>query len=308
MVLEFAVGVVILVAIVAVFGVNGYITAFRSVNLFWFLMSCVPAFLIRAITAFQVYYICAKTDVDLSFKDSLFISNWGSIIGFFSTATDLLYTMEATKNYGHTDRSTTLNRLGFMYSVGTIVTVFGVYLGLMYVGTKVDSILLYPLTVLAYVMLLCAILFIIFTIGPSQVGGLKHRILEKMPSFFSKILSDDLNNFKKGALVLLTSSTLNWLIKTVEWIFLGLALNISLPFLFCFSIFFLVDLARQVPFIPTSIGLLDIVTAVGLATAGMTIPVGLAFAMLNRCNNLIANGFAFFQPKYVASIIDHIGD
>jgi uncharacterized protein (TIRG00374 family) len=306
---QFALGIIILLAVILYFGGADYVQVFSNVSIFWFAMACIPAFVIQAITAFQQYYICKTTGIPFKFKDSLFISNWGGLIGFFNAGLDFLYTLESVKNYGSTDRTTALNRLGFMYSVGTVVTVLGVFLGVFYFGNYLStSFVYYPLMALSIVMLVCAIGFLAFLIGPQWVMNIKHRLFKVaiLNKVFGKLLSDDLVTKRKEAVVLFCSSLLNWVVKALEWVFLSYAVGAPLPFWFCFSIFFIVDLSRQVPFVPTNFGVNDIVTALGLSTAGMSVAAGLVFAMLNRLDNVVSNSFAIISPSHLTSVFSKL--
>lgn len=309
LIIQFVVGSLILAGVIYYFGINNYISILSTVNIWWFLLACIPAFLISFVTAFQVWYICTRSGLKFRFIDSLFISNWGGLIQFFNAGLDLLYTIEATKNYAHTDRTTVLNRLSFMYSIGSIITVIGFSLGIYYIGSGISSGLSVWLSISAYILLILSVLFIVFAIGPIQVRRIKHYLFKRsklLNKLFGKLMSDELVTFRKQSLILLISGILNWVFKAFEWVFLAYALGFSLPFLFCFLVFFVVDLARQVPFVPTNMGLLDVVTAIGLSTGGMTLAAGLVFAMINRFDNIIANAFVFAFPKYITSVFENL--
>ncbi|MEM2970798.1 MAG: lysylphosphatidylglycerol synthase domain-containing protein [Candidatus Bathyarchaeia archaeon] len=313
-VLQFIFGIAILALIVWYFGAENYFKVLSSTNIFWLLIACIPFALVQLNISYQFYRLYRKSGFKLTFIDSLMITCWGSFIGMINQAALILFKIEALHKASGEDRLTCVNRFGFLHSVGSLLTVIGAFLGLWTIGSFIDPSVAVYLQAFALILLTCAVGFILLIVPSTPLLGFKNAVLKRLPSFLrnalGKVVSSDIPTSKFEAAVIFGLSIVTWILKSFEWTLIFHAINPEdfafspQLFFFCFSIFFLLDIARQMPFIPTNIGIYDLVIAAGFSATGVAGgPIGLVFAMLTRFTCVVGSGWAFIQPHYILKVL-----
>jgi uncharacterized membrane protein YbhN (UPF0104 family) len=313
LVLQFVFGIALLIAIIWYFGVQNYFDVLSHTNIFWLLIACVPFALVQFNVSYQFYRLYRKSGFKLSFLDSLMITCWGAFISLINQAALILFKIEALHKASGEDRLTCLNRFGLLHSVGSLLTVVGAFLGLWVIGSFIDPSVAVYLQAFAVILLVCAVGFILLIIPSTPLLGFKNAVLNRLPSFLrkalSKVVSSEIPTPKSEVAIIFGLSIVNWILKSFEWTFLFHAIKAdAFPispqlFFFCFSVFFLLDLARQMPFIPTNIGIYDLVVAAGFSATGLDVSIGLVFAMLTRFTCIVGSGWAFIQPDYILKVL-----
>lgn len=91
--------------------------------------------------------------------------------------------------------------------------------------------------------------------------------------------------FKSKFFEIALASIFCWLLRGLEWTFLGMALGINVPFYIFFILHPLLTAVRFLPLTPSSLGVFEIALIWGFASFGVMPEVSFAFGLLDRVDN-----------------------
>lgn len=119
------------------------------------------------------------------------------------------------------------------------------------------------------------------------------KVIYKIPFIGRKLLElllllkEESHKLRGGFWILGGVSFLGWILRGVEWMFIGWAVGISLPFLVFLALHPIVTSARLVPFVPGGFGVFEGAVIFTFSYFGFGAEQALLFAFLDRIDNII---------------------
>ena len=304
------VGLALLCYTVTIFGVDNYLKLFSGLSIPILFVCCITVFLDVVFVSIRVCKIFRAAGVKLGFYDSLWINLWGNLVSIFQKGLGLILTIDSISLRTKTSRSDTTSRFSIYYAVDMIVRVFATALGLLVFYPFIPSIYISVFMLFIIGLLVASILVFLAAFGNINIKNLFNTLTAEIPIINGIVKSLTVVNVDKARSTLpfmFFVSCLSWLITGVEWTLISYAVGYPLSFTFCLLSCSVLSLARLTPFIPTGLGVFDTIMALGFGLANLPSTLGLAFAMIDRLDDVIIYSFALIKPSYLRFINNNEG-
>jgi uncharacterized membrane protein YbhN (UPF0104 family) len=174
-------------------------------------------------------------------------------------------------------------------------------MGLYIIGDILPADYLLSIQILIVLVSVFSVAFLTVSFS-SRAQQFKTKILSRnnIGRKISGILGAKTYDLKKDALIILILTIGAWVAEAVSWIIQSYAIGFPIPFYFAFGIFYIVGMLKAIPF--ASIGVYDLLMAVGYTIIGGTAIIGLIFAMVDRLSWITVNAVAVTKPRYISVI------
>lgn len=171
-----------------------------------------------------------------------------------------------------------------------ILKVVGGFFGIMLLvsSTEMDRGVLISLSLAGILCLVVGSMMVVTMWSNERIFS---NLLSRIP-FFGKFQENYMQlkgrslEIKSSAHVIVAISIICWLILGLQWLFIGKALGIDLPFYVYFLLHPLITLLAFVPLTPSGIGVMEGGAAAVFYLLGLGSAVGLAFSLLVRVNSI----------------------
>ena len=293
-------GIAFLIGTLYYFGFQNYVIGFEHINYPLLSLTILTDLAIQIAISYKLYYLLKK-DAPTQFKDCMYVSMWGTLIGSIIKGGGIVYMIEALHKTSNLPRETVANKVSFMYAVGLIVNVVGCIFGLYIIGDVLPHTYLLFIQIAIVVVAVFSGLFLLISFS-NRAQQLKTKLLSrnKVGRIISGYLGTKTYSFKKDALVILVLTIGAWIAEAISWIIQSYAIGFPIPFFFAFGVFYIVGMIKAIPL--ASIGIYDLLMAVGYTIIGGTAIIGLIFAMVDRLSWTLVNAIAVTKPKYISVI------
>lgn len=94
-------------------------------------------------------------------------------------------------------------------------------------------------------------------------------------------------------------SILGWIVRGVEWSFIGWACNINLPFYFFFLLHPLLTSIRYLPITPAGLGIFEGITLLGFSIFGVPRENALLLSLFDRIDNMLVDWIALKEMRHL---------
>lgn len=196
-----------------------------------------------------------------------------------------------------------LSTIGTIEAIELIVKASTACLGLSLIVyfTRTQVLVLLGLIGIAVILAMsCIFLFLCW----KEVESL-NRLVEKVP-FFGKRVMVLIKGFKSTSVALKSKSSfiasfsiLGWLIRGIEWTFIGLACGINLPFIIFLLLHPILTAIRYLPLTPAGIGMFEGITLLGFSVFGIPLENALLLSFFDRIDNVVVDLIAIKEFKYL---------
>ncbi len=302
--LKLVLGVILLVLILLMVDIPTLVDAILRIDPKFLALSVCTYLILNLVLSFRLYRSLKALGYGLSFGETfwahLFGMLWSNVtpgrVGYVAS-TQVLHKKSGVPVLG------SLSCIGVIESLELIVKAVGALSGLALVIVAAASPLVAQLGVIGIVIaLFMSVTYLILCWTDSKT---MNRLVERFPVYGKKLM-ELVKEFKSASKALKARSTfiigisvVGWLLRGVEWTFIGYACGFSLPFSTYLALHPLLTTVRFVPVTVAGLGMFEGITILGLSFFGVSPETALVFSLLDRVDNVIVDIFATKEIKKI---------
>lgn len=293
-ILKIIVGLVLLSATLLWVGVESFFTTLSSINVFWFMISVGVYFILASVWALKWYLTFNLASIKISFSESWWINAWSMLGNIFQQSVGFVTGVYTARNVTGANVVSSTGCLLLIQGVEVLLRACLTVVAVIYFGT-IFSLSSWQILLVAAMGLL-PLTFISFMFNPES------RLLKILPTrlrdLARKLLGSVSQIGMRGILTLFETTILGWIVRSIEWFTLSMAVNYPLPLFVCFILNSPILFVKLVP-VPMALGVYDFSVSYLLSFFGMPLSSGVVFAMLDRFDDVFIGLLAVFKMDYL---------
>ena len=301
-VLKLIIGLILLILVFQAIDIPSLIGAIVRVDIRFLILAVSMYFTQNLVLSFRLYKCLNSIGHTVTWRETfwshLFGMLWSNVTPGRAGYVVLTYQLSKKKNIPVPE---SLSCLGTIESIELIVKAAAGSIGLVFLIFSTDN----PTFVLLGSMGILVILFMSFTflVLCWTDAKLLNKIVRAFPFFGEKVL-ELVEKFKSASQVLKSKapfiasiSLIGWLIRGLEWTFIGYACHIDLPFLVFLMLHPLLTAVRYVPLTPAGIGMFEGITLLGFSLFGVPSENAFLLSVFDRVDNIVIDIVAIKEMR-----------
>ena len=287
-ILQAIIGFALIIAILFFISAQQLLTILFSIDLWFFFLALFCYFLNNVLMIFRLKRLLAHQGQKLRFKFVFWAHMAGMALSDFTPLrSGYLYTAQALRKKGvPLETGTATITSTYIYDL-----LFKVSVALLGIAYLYASILSQQITYsLAFTILLVALIFVAYFIVLYPPGPIKGFIAKW--SVGRKILDigDEGRKIQKFFPMILSISFMGWLLRGLQWLFIGFSLHLSFNSLLdAFFLSPLLTLFSLIPLTPAGIGIQETAIIAFFSLIGIPVALAASFAFLVRGSEILVD-------------------
>jgi uncharacterized membrane protein YbhN (UPF0104 family) len=312
-------GILILAYVIYSTGVENIFEAILQIKVEFLALAIFFYFLLDLVLSHRVYLTLKWLDYDVKWKDVFWSHLFGMFLSNFTPGrVGYVGITQNLKKKLDVPISKSMSAIGIIQSIDFLVKSFGALLGILFIvgvigNGQISNLEMGGFSISGNDVINLGLIgvLVVFVLGVSFLimmwmeVDFAINLVKKIPflgSFFSGFIDDMKSPSIKlrGKSHIMTGyGILSWIIRGFEWMAIGYACNMFLPFMTFFLLHPLLTSIRYVPATPAGIGLFEGVTLVGFSIFGIPPANALLFSFFDRIDNVVVDSFALREFKYI---------
>jgi len=284
--------------------INKLLLEATKINLLFLAMAILAYLCLDIFGAIRFYYSVRWVGYKISFKESfwthIYGMLWSNITPGRAGYVSVIHNLKKKTNLPYSEG---LGLVGLVNSTDFLMKAIGAFLALLFVFFyfgKGEIIFFGALSIIFVTILPLGFIAILW-----KRVSLIEKIINSIP-FFGKKLNETIESMRtpfsriKNKLPhLMLFAFCFWVIRGIEWTFIGKASNIELPFIIFFLLHPLLTTIRLVPITPAGLGLFEGAVILGFSLFGVPPENAILLSFLDRLDNIFVDIFSLRELKKI---------
>jgi len=296
------IGLGVLYWTISIYGVENYVDIFIKASPLLLLLAVIFPALEELSASFQLHEIYRSTNIKISFKDMFWINQWGSFLGDIQKGVGVLVAIDSISLKSGISHVESTTRYSLYYATNIVIRAFATTVGLIYFMNILPSDYKSLSIIVIIIFSILSVGLVATVFGSKSIKLLITSTLGKVPLIgivINNMVKIEVHETKLVIFKLFILGLFNWTFASLQWYVISYAIGYPLDYWFCMSAISILSLPKLIPFIPSALGVYDVVIMAGLGTVSVPAFAGLSFAMIERITDIVSNSIAVLKPEYL---------
>lgn len=302
--IQLTIGVILLIIIGFYAGIQNLFPIFRSLDIKYIILTLIAYFIMNVIFAFRLKRVIRISGKHVRLSPLLLIQYGGMLASDFTPARSGYLTVPLMLDSEGVPVHIGLSSILGIQSIEFLVKMVGGVIAMGYLVSRVEvSREILIISIIGMVLMCIGSVVIAASMWSKRLTGFL-TFLTRLPlinrvfkALFVKIkdFQDSSSKVKEGIFEITVLSLVSWVVKGVEWWFIGLAVGIGeISFIGYFLLHPLITALSFVPLTPSGIGFQEGGIVGVMFLLGVTVDRGLVFALLARVLLMLEDSVGIF--------------